>query len=133
MKNQNLPYILAAPLTGAVLAVGNVGRADTGFEGATRLEEGHRIENDVVTVSTGDSRLIVSASINRPSAMLFNNTANTMWIAGSASSATPALGFPIPSSATLSLQSMPGDIYGIFDSAIGAGGGNVRVIRGRVK
>ena len=133
MKNQNLPYILAALLTGAVLAVGNVGRADTGYEAAPRLEEGNRLENDVATISTGSSRILVSASAFRPATSIFNNTAYTLWIAGSASSATVAAGFPILSSATFSLQSMPGEVHGIFDAAAGADGGNVRIIRGRVK
>ena len=130
-KSEYLALFLTA-LVGMVAVAGSV-RADTGAEAAPRLEEGRTLENDAVNISTGDARRIIGGSANRPGLAIFNNTAFTLWIAGGTSSATVAAGFPVISSATFTLQSMGGDIYGIMDAAAGAAGGDIRVIRGRVK
>lgn len=105
-------------------------RADTGWEGAPRLEEGRTFENYAVNCPTGTARQILGATVRRPATAIFNNSGYVVWLAGTTSSATVAIGFPVLSSGTFSFYGNVGSLDCIADAAAGAGGVNLRVIRG---
>lgn len=88
--------------------------ADTGWEGAIRLERGRSSTPTQISV-TGSATQIVAASAARPDCTCFNNTATTLWIGGD-NTVSIANGFPILSSATFKADAFTGTIFGICDT-----------------
>lgn len=106
-------------------------RADTGNEGAVRREVGSYVESRVVTLSNSETTEILPASVKRPDATCFNNSAYTIFIGSNAAGTSlRVMGFPVLSSATFRLESMTGAVYAILDTS---GAGDVRCLDGKVQ
>lgn len=128
-------------ILGMVLFLGGIALrvdADTGWEGATRVEVGSYVETAAVTGSSFTGTAFASADKKRPDGVYFNNTASTVWIGTTSATAAMTahnnvkIGFPILSSATFSLGgSMSGDIY--FTCGPTVASCEIRKLEGKVR
>ena len=102
---------------GVFLAFIGLAVADTGHEGATRIERGSYNGTRQITVDATGADLIAAASVKRPDMTCFNNTSVAVWI-GSNTATTDLfrIGIPIASSATFTFDSYTGDVYGLCNS-----------------
>ena len=89
-------------------------QADTGWEAATRREEGSRFAERAISV-TGTATVIAAASKARPNETCRLNDTDTMFIGSSAVAINT--GFPIISSETFK-TSNTGDLYGICTTSL---------------
>ena len=129
MKYLFLVFSLVAGAIAADLLV-----ADTGWEGAVRVEVGSYAETRKVTVSSSTIATLTAASKSRPDVACFNNTPYTLWIGSAAAGVTlPDNGFPILSSATFRIGALTGSVSGLLDTAAGAYSGDVRCFDGLVR
>lgn len=92
--------------------------ADTGHEGATRIEIGRSTDFRKVTGSSVTGTAIFSSAVNRPDGFCLNNTGTTVWIGSVTATQNGTMhsnianGMPIFSSGTYRLGgSMTGDAY----------------------
>lgn len=140
MKDRRLAfgYVIAFILPFLVLFISQ-SEADTGHEGAARVEIGSYVETASITGTSRTPTALFSESIKRPDGLYFNNTASAIWISTVATSVTVelghpavAIGYPILSSATFRLEgSMTGSMTFICDGS--AGTCNVRKLEGLVR
>jgi hypothetical protein len=98
--------------------------ADTGHEGAARIERGSYNDVRKVTLSSTTGTALWDASVKRPDSVCYNNSASTVWIGTVSASeftlAHPniAEGFPIVSSGTFSFDgSHTGAVYATSEAA----------------
>ena len=137
MSKPNRLALIATLLFFGGLAASNLARivyADTGTEGAQRIEVGSYAETRVILVSSSAATEITNgASVKRPDQTCRNNSAYTLWI-GSNTTGTDLsrVGFPVISSETFKLGALTGQVYGLADSAA-AGTVNVRCWDGLVR
>ena len=119
-------------LTGSLLM------ADTGREGATRIERGSYIETRSVDVSSTTGTALMAASTLRADSICRNNSASTVWIGTTSTTIENAihsnisLGFPVMSSETFKLDGqMTGVVYATSGQNLGTL--NLRCIDGLVR
>lgn len=123
----------------AILALfcGSIAGADTGHEGATRVEIGSYIETAVVAGTSVTGTAFITASVKRPDGVYFNNTSTTIWIGTTTATAqtnhsNTTIGFPVLSSATFRLSgSMTGTLA--FTCSNGTGACEIRRLEGLVR
>ena len=102
--------VLAGLVVITLAAFQEPAKADTGHEGATRVERGSYGSMRKVAVSSTTGTNIWTASVKRPDGLCFNNTASTIWIGTVTATVNGALhsniveGFPLLSSATFRLD-----------------------------
>lgn len=101
--------------------------ADTGHEGATRVEVGRSVQTASVICSSNTGTSFISASVKRPDGMYFNNSASTIFIGTTTATQNSAphpniyMGFPVLSSTTFSLGgSMTGAVACTCNVAVSA-------------
>ena len=99
--------------------------ADTGHEGATRIERGSYMDVRIISVTSTTGTAFFAASVKRPDGRCYNNSASTIWVgtvSATAQTNHPNIqnGFPVLSSTTFNLDgSMTDAIYGTSDSGVG--------------
>lgn len=107
------------------------GMADTGFEGATRIEKGSYSQTRSITMANNAPTVIAAASVKRPDILCFNNSAYTLWLStGAAGTTAVNMGVPVLSSATFNLGAFTGPVSGTLDAS---GVGDVRCWDGLVQ
>lgn len=112
-------------------------KADTGHEGALRLEAGRFGATAVVTGSSTTGTSFVDPRVTRPAGVYLNNTSFEIWIGTTSATqnntthSNIGIGFPLLSSATFNLGSFTGNWY--FTCAPGQTSCEVRALEGRMK
>lgn len=94
-------------------------QADTGWEGATRKEQGSYLAAYYVRGTSYTGTAFVDASVKRPAGIYFNNTASAIYIGTTTALSVEAndhtnrkIGFPVLASSTFRLDgSFTGDMY----------------------
>ena len=95
-------------------------QADTGHEGAQRVEVGSYGQTRAIVMSAAAPTVIAAASVKRPDSTCVNNSANTLWLSTGAAGTTGIfMGVPVASSATFKLGAYTGAISGTLDSGVG--------------
>ena len=111
---------LPAVLILFLIAIGVYVMADTGFEGATRVEVGSYSQTRAIAMNASNPTTIAAASVKRPDMTCVNNSANTLWLSTGAITTTAVqVGVPILSSATFKLGAFLGAVSGTLDSGVG--------------
>ena len=138
MKNKQLGIAYSIVFIIPFLLLGILpSSADTGHEGATRIERGSYMETAVVTGSSITGTAFINSSVKRPDGAYFNNTASVIWLSTVTATHQTAheafrIGFPIASSATFSLDgSMTGTMAFTCNQTVATC--EVRRIEGKVQ
>lgn len=93
----------------------NFTMADTGYEGATRIERGSYVATRVVNVSSSTATEILPATFKRPDSICKNVSAYTIYLGSAAAGVTLTdIGLPLGASEYFKIDgSMTGAIYGL--------------------
>lgn len=111
--------------------------ADTGHEGATRVENGSYAETYIVTVDSTSGTALWSDSTSRPQGLCKVFGSNVVMIGTtSASNFTGVhenirIGFPLAGSDTIKTGSYTGSLYGTSQSGVASA--ELRCLNGRVR
>ena len=102
--------------------------ADTGWEGATRIERGSYVQTRSVTVSSFTATELIPASFSRPDSICKNVSSYTIYLGSAAAGVTlTAIGLPLGASEYFKLDgSMTGSLYGL--AGAGSASGEVKFI-----
>lgn len=89
-------------------------RAEQNWTDGMRIERGFYAQSSSFTVTT--AQLIFDFDIKRPDNLCRNNTAATVWLGATSSSATASWGFPVLSSETFNTGSFISQVWASCDS-----------------
>ena len=130
-RHMTVVGILAALLF--IIAIFGSTRADTGHEGAQRIEIGRSLSVNKIVGSSVTGTGMMSVAVNRPDGMYFNNTGSTIWIGTVSATIQSAhtnvfMGFPVLASTTFKLGgSYTGNAY--FTCNVGVANCEVRSLQ----
>jgi len=124
-------------IAGIIIAGAFVGisPADTGHEGATRIERGSYVQTRAISISSSVATEFIPASFSRPDSLCKNVSAYTVHI-GSAASGTVLrdIGLPIGASEYFRIDgSMTGSIHALGADGIATSAIQIRCLDGLVR
>lgn len=107
--------------------------ADTGYEGATRIERGSYVQSRAVAISSSSATLFLPPSKSRPDSLCKNYSAYTVFIGSNvAGTYLATIGLPVGASEYFKLDgSMTGPVYALGEG--GSSGVEIRCLDGMVQ